>query len=79
MIREKRPAQAKKVPTLSVPNVAVRVLSWFDASLRMILPELGHMTDSSNEKAKRRLGWKPRSVEDSVVDTADSLVKMGIL
>lgn len=79
LIREKRPDNAKKVPTLSIPAFVVKTLSWFDSSLRAIVPELGKMTVSSNEKAKTQLGWKPRSVEESVLDTADSLVKFGVL
>lgn len=79
IIREKRPAAAKKVPTMAVPNIVVKVLSWFDPTIKMILPELNKVIISSNEKAKTKLGWKPRNVEESVLDTADSLVKFGIV
>jgi nucleoside-diphosphate-sugar epimerase len=79
IIREKRPQNAKKVPTMSVPNIAVRVLSWFDPPLKQILPILGNDSSCSNEKAKKQLGWKPRSMEESVLATADSLVKFGIV
>lgn len=79
MIREKRPLNAKKVPTMSVPSIAVRVLSWFDAPLKQILPLLGNDSSCSGEKAKEQLGWKPRSMEESVLATADSLVKFGVV
>jgi len=28
----------------------------------------------SNEKAKQRLGWKPRPVQDTLVECANSLI-----
>ena len=33
----------------------------------------------SNEKARSRLGWSPRPVEDTVVDTAHSLIREGVV
>jgi nucleoside-diphosphate-sugar epimerase len=79
IIKAKRPANAKKVPTIQLPNFVVRAVALFDASIRQILPELGRTMEISNEKAKTQLGWTPRSVEDSVVDTVDSLVKEGLV
>jgi len=40
--------------------------------VKQILPELGKMKNASNEKAKRVLGWAPRSSEESIVATAES-------
>lgn len=79
LIREKRPENAKKVPTMSVPKILVYLLSWFDSSLKQILPELGVPTNSENAKAKSVLGWKPRTAEESILDTVDSLVKFGVV
>ena len=31
----------------------------------------------SSEKAKTRLGWSPRPIEETVVDTAESLMRAG--
>jgi dihydroflavonol-4-reductase len=35
--------------------------------------------NATNEKAKRLLGWAPRSNEESIVATAESLVRLGLL
>jgi hypothetical protein len=43
------------------------------------LPELGKAKNGTNAKAKRMLGWNPRSNEDAIVATAESLVKLGLL
>lgn len=70
---------AKKVPTRELPNWVVRVASLFDPAVKQILPELGKPKNSTNEKAKRVLGWAPRSNEECVVATAESLIKLGLL
>jgi nucleoside-diphosphate-sugar epimerase len=79
IIRAKRPDNAKKVPTMQLPNWLVKTVAFFDASIRQIVPELGRTMEISNEKAKAVLGWTPRSIEESVVDTVDSLVERGLV
>ena len=44
-----------------------------------MVPELGKSKSANNEKARRLLGWAPRSNEDSIVATAESLVQLGLL
>jgi nucleoside-diphosphate-sugar epimerase len=79
IIKAKRPENAKKVPTMQLPNFLMKIVALFDPSVRQILPELGRTMEISNEKAKSQLGWTPRSVEESILDTVDSLVKGGHL
>ncbi|MCC6795060.1 MAG: aldehyde reductase [Candidatus Hydrogenedentes bacterium] len=70
---------AKKVPTRELPNWLVRVAALFDPAVKQILPELGKPKNGTNAKAKRVLGWAPRSNEECVVATAESLIKLGLL
>jgi len=42
-------------------------------------PELGKIKNATNEKAKRVLDWAPRSREEAIVATAESLVRLGLL
>lgn len=70
---------ARKVPTRELPNWLVRVASLFDPAVKQILPELGKPKNGTNAKAKRVLGWAPRSNEECVVATAESLIKLGLL
>ena len=79
ILKKNRPDQSKKAPTRELPNWLVRVVAFFDASIRQILPELGHAPQISNAKAKRVLGWTPRSTEDGVVAAVDSLFQHKIL
>jgi dihydroflavonol-4-reductase len=72
-------ASAKKVPTLQLPDWLVRIVAWFDPVARQLRPELGKVKNASNEKARRLLGWTPRSSEESIIATAESLVRLGLL
>src|SRR5664280_2457954 len=72
-------ASAKRVPTMQLPNWLVRIAAVRDPAVKQILPELGKAKNATNEKAKRTLGWAPRSNEEAVVATAESLVRLGLL
>ena len=50
-----------------------------DPAVKLILPELGVVKSATNEKAKRILGWAPRSNEESIIATAESMVRLGLL
>ena len=70
---------ARRVPTLQLPNFIVRLAALRDPAVRQILPELGKFKNASGEKAKRTLGWTPRSNEEAIVATAESLLRLGLL
>ena len=70
---------AKKVPTRQLPNWVVRLAARFDPGMRTLLPMLGKVRNATSAKAERVLGWKPRSREDAIVATAESLLQFGIV
>jgi nucleoside-diphosphate-sugar epimerase len=70
---------AKRVPTRELPNWIVRLAALRDPALRLITPELGKKKNGTNAKARRMLGWAPRSNEESIVATAESLARLGLL
>ncbi len=70
---------AEKVPTRELPDWLVRLAALRDPAVKQILPELGTAKNGTNEKARRMLGWAPRSREESIVATAESLVGLGLL
>jgi nucleoside-diphosphate-sugar epimerase len=70
---------AKRVPTRQLPNLLVRLAALGDPAVKQILPELGTRKNGTNRKAREVLGWVPRSREDSIVATAESLMRLGLL
>jgi nucleoside-diphosphate-sugar epimerase len=79
VLKARMGAAARRVPTMQLPNWLVRIAALRDPAVQQILPELGKPKNATNEKAKRLLGWAPRSREDAVVATAESLVRLGLL
>jgi dihydroflavonol-4-reductase len=47
--------------------------------VRSLLPLLGNSRHVTGAKAQRVLGWQPRSREDAIVATAESLIEFGIV
>ncbi|MFG2943054.1 hypothetical protein [Streptomyces sp. NPDC048282] len=43
------------------------------------MPQLGVVRRADSAKARDQLGWAPRSNEESVVASARSLVRLGLL
>jgi dihydroflavonol-4-reductase len=47
--------------------------------LKGVTPLLGLNLNATSEKARRLLGWAPRSREEAIVSTAGSLIQLGLL
>ena len=71
--------QAARVPTRQLPNFIVRFMALFSVEMRDVVPLLGKVPNATSAKAQRVLGWHPRSWEDAVVATAESLLKLGVV
>jgi nucleoside-diphosphate-sugar epimerase len=74
VLKRRLGADAKRVPTMEMPNWVIRLAALRDPAVQVILPELGKRKSATNEKAKRLLGWAPRSNEEAIVATAESLL-----
>lgn len=70
---------ARRVPTRELPNWLVRLAALRDPAVKLILPELGKKKNATSAKARRLLGWSPRSNEEALVSTAESLLRLGLL
>ena len=79
VLKRRMGASARRVPTWQLPNWLVRIAAMRDPAVKQILPELGKKKNATNEKARRLLGWTPRSNEECIVATAESLVRLGLL
>jgi nucleoside-diphosphate-sugar epimerase len=79
VLRQRMGASARKVPRFQLPDWLVRIAAIRNSAVKQILPELGKVKNSTNEKARRMLGWTPRSNEESIAAAAESLVRLGLL
>jgi nucleoside-diphosphate-sugar epimerase len=79
LLKRRLGESAKRVPTLQLPDWLLHVGAMVSPTVRQILPELGKIKNSSNEKARRMLDWTPRSNEESIIATVESLARLGLL
>ena len=70
---------ASRVPTRVLPDWLVRIVGLFDGQAAQIVTELGKARNATGAKAMRLLGWAPRSREEAIVATAESLIRLGLL
>ena len=71
--------QARKVTARNVPDWMVRVGALFNPLAKAVVGELGSVRNQSPEHARKVLGWATRPVEQSIVDTARSLLAQGLV
>lgn len=79
ILRKNLGEAASKVPTSEMPDWIVRLGGLFIPVLRGMVPNIGIIRRASNEKACRMLGWTPRSNEEGILATAESLLRLGLL
>ncbi|HEV7306522.1 NAD-dependent epimerase/dehydratase family protein [Ensifer sp.] len=79
VLRRDFPAYAGKLPRFILPNWLAAIAARFDPGLRLIVRELGRDSAISNAKARRILGWVPRSEEAAIKASAESLIAAGLV
>jgi nucleoside-diphosphate-sugar epimerase len=79
VLRHRMGPAAGKVSTRVLPNWLVRLGALGNPSLKGVTPRLGLNLNATGEKARRLLGWTPRSREEAIVSTAGSLIQLGLL
>ncbi|MDF7818687.1 aldehyde reductase [Runella sp. MFBS21] len=75
-LKEKMPEATKNVSTKKVPDWVVKIGGLFSPRLKNVASMLKTNRNTSNEKAKRVLGWKPIATnEEAVVESVKSMLK----
>jgi nucleoside-diphosphate-sugar epimerase len=79
VLRRHLGAAARKVPRWPLPDVLVRIAALVHPGARSAVSLLGVERNATSAKASRMLGWRPRSNEEAIVATAESLIRLGLL
>ncbi|MNQ38343.1 UDP-glucose 4-epimerase [compost metagenome] len=77
LLKNKLGNQANKVSTRILPNWSVKIIALFNDKAKNILPQLNKVKNASNQKAKTILDWKPRTSEEALLASAESLFEFG--
>lgn len=78
MLRQHLGASASRVPTRQFPDWFMRVMALINPQAKAVRPQLGVIRRSTSDKARRLLGWHSRPYEETIIDTAKSLIRHGI-
>jgi len=79
LLKARLGADGARVPTRKVPDFVVRLIGLFDRDIGGQAGNLGRRHDFSSAKAQRVLGWKPRPLEETLLDCARSLIAEGVV
>lgn len=72
-------SDARKVPTLRVPDFLMRLSANFDPLIKQVVGELGKVRDTSAQHALDVMGWKTRDTRGTILDTARDLIRLGVV
>ncbi|PSM37610.1 epimerase [Streptomyces dioscori] len=78
ILRDRLGERAAKAPTRELPVWLARALGAVNPELRLLRHQLGRDLDATSSKAERLLGWRARPIEDTIAETAESLLAHGI-
>lgn len=76
ILRDHFGERAAKVPTAEMVDEEVIRLAADAPAMAAIVPQLGIVRETTSEKAKTLLGWKPRSAEEAIIASAESLLAL---
>ncbi|MEO3745234.1 aldehyde reductase [Plantactinospora sp. B5E13] len=79
ILRSRLGATAARVPTREMTDDEVREAARQNPAFHGIARDLGKIRRGSSDKARRLLGWTPRTAEEAITATAESLVRHDLL
>lgn len=79
LLKERLGDEAKKVPSRKLPNWLMKLVSIWDPVARQVKSELGKVRHADASHAKEKLGWQTRDEEQTIIDTARSLIDNGVV
>jgi len=79
LLKKQLPTATYKATTTPLPTWLLRIMALFNKQAKSLLPLAGIYRNASNEKAIKMLGWEPRSNEEAIVASVESMIKWGTL
>ncbi|PTQ98171.1 dihydroflavonol-4-reductase [Mucilaginibacter yixingensis] len=79
ILKENLGEAAAKVNAKELPSMLLRVVALKDPTVKAIIPLLGRVMNVTSAKAIKTLGWSPRSTAESILATAESLIRLNLL
>ena len=77
LLREELGDDARRVPTLNLPDWSVRLLARLSPTVRAAASELGTARHQDASHAREALGWVPRAPKEAILASARDLIALG--
>ncbi len=71
--------RAAKISTATIPDFVIKVGAKFSSPLAVINTLVGMKHSHESTKAQRLLGWQPRPVKETVLDTANYILEYNLV
>ncbi len=68
-----------RIPTRQIPNLMVRLLAIFNSTIKLVVDDLGWDYAVSTERIESELNWKARDPDETIIQTAESMIEHGIV
>ena len=69
----------RNIKTSTVPDFIVHIMAKFQISMKVLNTMVGMKYKLDSTKARKVLGWNPRPAKETVLDTADYMIKYKIV
>ena len=79
VLRRELGSRSRRVPRLQAPDWLVRLAASRIPLLQAVVPMLGRVRHSTSAKARSVLGWQPRTNDEAILATAESLIRLGLV
>ncbi|QLC24833.1 aldehyde reductase [Parasphingopyxis algicola] len=79
VLKDRLGEEARKVPSRKLPDWLMKIVAIWDPVARQVKSELGKVRHADASHAREKLGWQTRDEEQTIVDTARSLIDNGVV
>lgn len=79
LLKERLGEEGRKIPSRKLPDWLMKIVSIWDPVARQVKSELGKVRHADVSHAKEKLGWQTRDEEQTIIDTARSLIDHGVV
>jgi len=79
ILRQHLGPRGAKLPKRQLPDWMIRIFALIRPEAKDLIPQLGKRRNATSAKAQQLLGWQPRSIEEAVNSSADSLFDLGLV
>lgn len=79
ILRKHLGTRGAKLPKRELPDWMIRGFALIRPEAKDLIPQLGKRRQTTSAKAQQLLGWQPRSIEEALNSSADSLFDLGLV